>query len=299
VRIACRLCEGPSSFLFETRDRNRGLSEETFNYRLCERCGAIFLADPPEDLGRFYPDEYYVLPTDGALERAAHAERYKLKFITAFAKDGGRLVEIGPGPGTFALAARQAGYEVTGIEMDQRSCEHLRAGVGVEAVESDAPARALEELPPSRVVAMWHVLEHLAEPWAALEAAARNLEPGGVLAIAVPNPQAVQFRLMRGRWPHVDAPRHLFLIPAGLLDERARAAGLELVSLTARDRGGIYWNRFGWQHLLMRPRQSKARTALALAFGIGVAALMAPIELTDLRGSTYTAVFRKPDRTGP
>ena len=39
--------------------------------------------------------------------------------------------------------------------------------------------------------------------------------------------------------------------------------------------------------------QSKARTAVALAFGTGVAALMAPIELSDLRGSTYTAVFRK------
>jgi SAM-dependent methyltransferase len=140
---------------------------------------------------------------------------------------------------------------------------------------------------------MWHVLEHLREPWAALDAAARNLEPGGVLAVAMPNPGAFQFRLLRARWPHVDAPRHLFLIPAGLLVERARAAGLEPVRLTARDRGGIYWNRFGWQHALMRPGQSKARTTVALAFGTGVAALMAPIELSDLRGSTYTAVFRK------
>jgi SAM-dependent methyltransferase len=292
VRIACPLCEGPSSFVFKTRDRNRGLSDEPFNYRLCEHCRAIFLADPPEDLGRYYPDEYYVLPTGAALERAARAERYKLGLIRPFA-DGGRLVEIGPGPGAFALAAREAGYDVTGIEMDARACEHLRTVIGVEAVESDSPARALEELPPSRVIAMWHVLEHLPDPWACLEAAARNLEPGGVIAVAVPNPKSTQLRMMRGRWPHVDAPRHLSLIPAGLLDERARAAGLELAALTARDRGGRYWNRFGWQQLLMRPGQSKARTAVALAFGIGATAIMAPIELTDLRGSTYTAIFRK------
>jgi SAM-dependent methyltransferase len=274
-------------------DRNRGLSDETFSYRLCERCGAIFLADPPEDLGRFYPDEYYVLPTGDGLARGARAERYKLRMLEPFA-DRGRLVEVGPGPGTFALAARQAGYDVTGIEMDSRSCEHLRQAIGVEAVESDSPAGALASLPPSRVIAMWHVLEHLRDPWACLDAAADNLEPGGVLAVAVPNPRSFQFRMMRGRWPHVDAPRHLFLIPARLLAERARHARLELVKLTARDRGGIYWNRFGWQHVLMRPRQSKARTAVALAVGTGVAALMAPIELSDLRGSTYTAVFRKP-----
>jgi SAM-dependent methyltransferase len=233
-----------------------------------------------------------MLPTDGALQRGARAERYKLDLIRPFAPSG-RLVEVGSGPGTFAFAAREAGYDVTCIEMDARSCEHLRTVVGVQAVRSDEPARALADLPPSQVVAMWHVLEHLHDPWGSLEAAATNLVPGGVLAVAVPNPRSFQFRLMRGRWPHVDAPRHLFLIPAGLLEERARAAGLERATLTARDRGGLYWNRFGWQHLLMRPRGSKLRTTAAVAFGVGAAALMAPIELSDLRGSTYTAVFRK------
>jgi 2-polyprenyl-3-methyl-5-hydroxy-6-metoxy-1,4-benzoquinol methylase len=293
VRVACPLCGGPSSFVFKTHDRNRRISDERFNYRRCERCSAIFLADPPEDMGRYYPDEYYVLPTDGQLERALRTERYKLDLIKPHAEHG-RLVEIGPGAGMFAHAARDAGYDVTGIEMDARACTHLREVIGVEAVESDSPAEALADLPPSRVIAMWHVLEHLPDPWGCLEAAARNLEPGGVLAVAMPNPGAFQFRLTRGRWPHVDAPRHLFLIPAGLLEERARAAGLELVALTARDRGGIYWNRFGWQYLLMRPRPSRPRIAFALAFGFGVATLMAPIERTDLRGSTYTAVLRKP-----
>lgn len=293
MRLACPLCGGPSSFVFKTQDRNRRISDEPFNYRRCEVCSAIFLADPPADMGLYYPDEYYVLPTDGQLERALRTERYKLDLIKPYAADG-RLVEIGPGAGMFAHAARDAGYEVTGIEMDARACTHLREVIGVEAVESDSPARALADLPASRVIAMWHVLEHLTDPWVCLEAAARNLEPGGVLALAMPNPGAFQFRLTRGRWPHVDAPRHLFLIPAGLLDERARAVGLELAALTARDRGGIYWNRFGWQYLLMRPRPSRPRIAFALAFGFGVSTLMAPIERTDLRGSTYTAVLRKP-----
>ena len=293
MRVTCPLCEGPSSFVFKTFDRNRRISDERFNYRRCERCGAIFLADPPDDMGRYYPDEYYVLPTDEQLEQALRSEQYKIDLIRPPAHEG-RLVEVGAVSELFAHAERTAGYEVTGVEMDARACRHLRETIGVEAVESDSPATALAELPPSRVIAMWHVLEHLQDPWSCLEAAARNLVPGGVLAIAMPNPAAFQFRLARGRWPHVDAPRHLFLIPAGLLDERARAAGLELVELTARDRGGVYWNRFGWQYLLMRPRPSKPRLAFALAFGFGVATVMAPIERTGLRGSTYTAVLRKP-----
>jgi hypothetical protein len=114
-----------------------------------------------------------------------------------------------------------------------------------------------------------------------------------VLAIAVPNPGSVQFRLMRGRWPHVDAPRHLFLMSAGLLDEHAREAGLELVSLTSKDPGGLGWNRFGWRHLIARPGGSKFRTAAAIAFGGCAGLVMAPIERSDLRGTTYTAIFRK------
>ncbi len=45
------------------------ISDEPFNYAAASVCGAIFLADPPADMGRYYPDEYYVLPTDGQLER--------------------------------------------------------------------------------------------------------------------------------------------------------------------------------------------------------------------------------------
>ena len=42
------------------------------------------------------------------------------------------------------------------------------------------------------------------------------------------------------------------------------------------------------------PRDLWARTAAAMAFGLGGFLLMSPIELTDLRGATYTAVLRKP-----
>ena len=73
---------------------------------------------------------------------------------------------------------------------------------------SDAPGRASEtlaELPPSRVIAAWHVLEHVPRPWALVDAAADNLESGGALVIATPNPRAFGFGVLGGRWPHVDA----------------------------------------------------------------------------------------------
>src|SRR5205807_1044257 len=179
-------------------------------YARCERCCTYFLIDVPEDLGRYYPSDYFVLPTLEGLREQARDEAYRIDMVRAHAT-GGRLVEIGPGHGIFAVQARDAGFETVGVELDPIAAEYLRDTVGVEVVESGSPERVLRELPPSRVIAMWHVLEHLPRPWEMLSAAADNLESGGVLVVATPNPRAFGFRLLRGRWTHVDAPRHLFL----------------------------------------------------------------------------------------
>ncbi|MDA0171519.1 class I SAM-dependent methyltransferase [Solirubrobacter taibaiensis] len=288
----CPLCGGIAAPHFATRDRNRGLSDVVFRYGRCTVCATLFLDNVPDDLGRYYPSEYYVLPSAEQLEHLRAAERHKLALVGG--EPRGRLVEIGPGVGGFSYAARRAGYDVTAVEMDERAAEHVRTVAGVDVVRSDVPHTALDALPPSRAITLWHVMEHLPDPWACLQAAARNLESGGTLVIAMPNPDSFQLRVLGSRWAHIDAPRHLFLIPAKTLIERAASLGLESAKLTTRDRGGLNWNRFGWQYAVMRPDGSKTRIAAANAFGLAAFFAMSPIELTGLRGATYTAVFNKP-----
>src|SRR5437868_4760265 len=82
----CPLCGGPSALAFSTTDRNRRLADELFEYRRCEHCGVIFLDNVPDDLGAYYPTEYYT-PAE-KLERAADAEQFKLDMICA---------HVGPG----------------------------------------------------------------------------------------------------------------------------------------------------------------------------------------------------------
>jgi SAM-dependent methyltransferase len=288
----CPLCGGASSPAFMTRDRNQGISDHPFSYARCARCKTLFLVDPPQDLGPYYPERYYELPSRSVLEHLARAERYKLAFLRS-AVERGRVVEVGPGFGVFALLSKRAGYRYTGIEMDERSCRYLGAEIGVEAIGSDRPHEVLDSLPPSDAIALWHVLEHLRDPWACLEAAARNLAPGGALIVAMPNPDAWQFRVMGARWPHVDAPRHLYLIPAATLEAHARELGLERVTLTSDDPGGRGWDRFGWQRVLMSPRQSRIRSVIGRLAGAGMSVVVAPLERRELKGAAYTAVLRK------
>ena len=274
-------------------DRNRAISDERFAYRRCRHCATLFLCNVPSDLGRFYPPSYYGLPSADELDDLALSESHKIDLLSREVAPG-RLVEIGAGFGVFARAARNAGFDVTAIEMDERSVEYLESVVGVRAIQSSRPEVTLESLPPSRAVVMWHSIEHLPRPWDVIERAAENLEPGGVLAVATPNPRALQFRLLGARWAHLDAPRHLFLIPENVLARRTAELGLRASLTTTSDPSGRHWNRFGWEYAVRRHPSRRPSTPVTRALSLLITQALRPIERLGLNGTAYTSVFVKP-----
>ena len=291
--MPCPVCGQKSPLDFRARDLNWRVSDELFNYYRCPNCELIFLAPLPADLGRYYPSSYYVEPRSlQRVDRIAERQRYQIEMVQRFVPNG-RLLEIGPAFGVFAHLAKKSGFEVNTIEMDERCCRFLRDVVGVGAIESDDPADVLPRLEPQQVIAMWHVIEHLPEPWLCLQRAAECLTHGGILLIAAPNPRALQFRLLRSRWPHVDAPRHVQLIPAGLIARELRKAGLVPVSMTTNDPGGRIWNRFGWQRSLMYLSPRPSMHLAARVVGRLIAAVTGVVEGHGMRGSTYTMILQK------
>ena len=294
MSVTCPFCHEPAVHEFQTHDVNRQVTTEQFSYFRCQPCGLLFLSPVPENLGSYYPDEYYdAIPwSRQRLDRIAEANRYQIEMIQRFIP-AGRLLEIGPGYGTFAHLAKKSGFEVETIEMSARGCKHLTEVVGVRAINSSRPDQMLEAIEPKDVIVLWHVIEHLPNAWECLESAAHNLVPGGILLIATPNPDAFQFHVMGSVWPHVDAPRHLYLIPADLLIQRLRPLGLTPVLLTTNDKGGKSWNRFGWQRLLMNRFSNRLAQMAAFVMGYLVSVPMALLDRRNLKGSAYTLVLRK------
>ena len=140
---------------------------------------------------------------------------------------------------------------------------------------------------------MWHVIEHLPDPWAALEAITDRLVPGGVVVLATPNPAALQFRLLGRFWTHVDAPRHLELIPPELLARQLLPLGMRQVLGTTMDRGSLGWNRFGWENSFMNFSQRNLPRKFLGHVGGALGKLLWPLEGQEGWGSAYTAVFQK------
>jgi SAM-dependent methyltransferase len=211
----------------------------------------------------------------------------------------GRLLEIGPGYGSFSWLAKSAGFDVEAIESDVAACEYLAHQIGVKVTKSAAP----EQLLASRTTAydavvMWHVIEHLPDPWATLQQAARLLNAGGIILVATPNPSAWQFRVLGRQWPHIDAPRHLWLIPLDVLRRYLEPLGFELTFVTTNDPGAENWNRFGWSQTIVNLQPAVLRNSLLVkvasrVLGHAAAFAVKPWERADLQGSAYSAVFRK------
>lgn len=295
MKRTCPRCGAPASFALRATDRNRAVSAASFDYWRCDACAVLWLPDIPPDLDAYYPPDYHesIGPEDVA--NAVAAERPRLDLVTRHL-DGahGQMVEIGPSQGIFARAAMAAGFDVVGMEMDAACCERL-ARIGVRAINTAAPQDELPALGPSRAAVMWHVVEHLPDPWSVLRAVAANLEPGGVLALATPNPGAVQFRLFGARWVHLDAPRHLSLIPLDALCAEAARLALRLASVTASDPIGLLLNRLGWERSFLRPPALRPHPRLAHTIGQAFLRTLGGWEARGLRGTAYTAVFVKQD----
>jgi hypothetical protein len=178
--------------------------------------------------------------------------------------------------------------------VDERCCRYLRDVVGVDVFTPDESGDLPDGLGQYDVVALWHVIEHLKNFKGVLAQIAGLVRTGGIVAIASPNPDAWQFGLMRQRWPHIDAPRHLQLIPAQVIIEILSASGFEVMLSTCNDRGGLGWNRFGWQRLILNSLPaSRAVTAVGLALGAALGEILSPLERRPFKGATYTLILRK------
>jgi hypothetical protein len=133
---------------------------------------------------------------------------------------GKRLLDIGCGEGSFLLAAKQAGWNVMGTELNPQPARDsgLDVKTGVEEVQGQFDC-----------ITMWHTLEHMQDIKSILAQVARLLRPDGRLLIAVPDNGGLQAKIFGHRWLHLDVPRHLYHFDAGTLKYCLESAGYTTV----------------------------------------------------------------------
>lgn len=228
--VVCPLC-GPSRTrtLFVARDRLLG-GPGAFPVIRCLSCGLVFLNPRPTAaaLGAYYPDAYYPLDADPDPAALAVAGGLAARVAGQVERNGHSapsVLDIGCGTGLFLREARERGWTVEGIELSRSAVAYARERFGLPVRQGALDEIALPDA-AFDVITMWHVLEHLPDPLAALRQAARALRPGGLLLLAVPNIGSLEARLFGRRWYSLDAPRHLYHFSPETLRALLERAGL-------------------------------------------------------------------------
>jgi SAM-dependent methyltransferase len=250
----CPICGSTQqAILFEGTDINWETTDERFSVVRCNSCGIVRTAPQPsiDQLKKYYPDVYYTiedLSEDYYVRRWKRFQIEKLKIVQQY-HSGGKLLDIGCGRGYFLYEARSAGYNVAGIEFSAQTAALAKSRWDLQIETADV---VTYPYPPLRydIVTLWHVFEHIADPNRLLQGLYNTLTSNGVLVIAVPNFAGMQARLFRGKWLHLDLPRHLYHYTPESLSGLVQKNGYAIRGISLRsqeyDAAGIFgsvWRR--------------------------------------------------------
>ncbi len=155
----------------------------------CRRCGLVY-RNPRErahELVAMYAEHDAAPPAD--VLRALHetqrpmygAPERRLREVLGHA---GTVLEVGSYVGAFLGAARDAGWTVEGLDVNDPVNEFVRSlgfRVTTGGLEAAEPGRCYD------AVAIWNTFDQLPDPGDAARLARALLASGGVLAVRVPN----------------------------------------------------------------------------------------------------------------
>lgn len=199
----CRVCGEPGRPLFSKRG---------YRFAACDACGCRFVAD--EVPGLVYDEGYFDGNSFGGYpaylsDRELIVENFarRVRWLAPHAR-GRRLLDVGAAYGLLLEAARDHGFEATGLEPASACVAWARRELGVAMIEATVEDAVVE--PESfDVVTLMDVIEHLVDPSLALRNIRRWLRPDGLLVIETGDFEALLARVCGRGWYYYDPPQHL------------------------------------------------------------------------------------------
>lgn len=208
-----------------------------YSLHRCDGCGLIML-DPRPSMEELLclSNSHFSAPAASLsrMSRYPHLRRiwhsFSGEYLAEFLSfSRGRVLEVGCGFGGLMDELIAAGCDAVGVEPNPDACDHCRSrGLNVTCgvfEQTGLPDASFDG------AVLWHVIEHLPDPRAALAEIARLLKPGGTLTIYCPNAQSYAASFFGACWQGWDPPFHLFNFTTATLARLVRENGFDTVSM--------------------------------------------------------------------
>lgn len=214
----CLVCNS-KDFTFHLTCKDYFTGSESFDILKCNNCGFLFTHNPPpeSDIGRYYNTVEYISHSDtkkGLINFLFHSVRNlmllrKRNIVSAVTrKNSGTLMDIGCGTGYFPAFMKRNGWDVTGLEVNEKAREYAKEKFNLNILTEDEfwsfKAGTFD------CITLWHVLEHFHDPAKYLERIKTMLKEEGICIIAIPNSDSFDAKIYGKYWAAYDVPRHLW-----------------------------------------------------------------------------------------
>jgi SAM-dependent methyltransferase len=199
--------------------RDHLVTRESFTVTRCDTCGFIFTQDYPDQgaMARYYQSEDYISHTGSSrnlfekLYSAARKIMLRSKsglIRKACGRERGKILDIGSGTGNFVHAMRKAGWDSTGVEINEKARDLSVSKLGINAISPEEINSLLSE--SFDCITLWHVLEHFHDPDWYFSEISRLLKRDGKIVIALPNCASLDASHYKDNWAAWDVPRHIW-----------------------------------------------------------------------------------------
>jgi 2-polyprenyl-3-methyl-5-hydroxy-6-metoxy-1,4-benzoquinol methylase len=150
--------------------------------------------------------------------------RFKRHLIKRYST-GSKLLDYGTGVGNFSKFMIDNGFNVLAIEPDKQA---MKASIS-KSVDTVSHLKMLSDKERFNTITLWHVLEHIPDPYKIITELKLHLDKKGIMFIAVPNLNSHDCLYYKSNWAALDVPRHVWHFTSPGIQMLMQKAGFELV----------------------------------------------------------------------
>ncbi|WP_291867324.1 class I SAM-dependent methyltransferase [Maribacter sp.] len=189
------------------------ITGEEFQLKHNSELDMLVTIPQPENLDAYYQSENYISHSDASKTTMdkiyqvvkKYSIKKKVRLINSFSSTNKNLLDVGAGTGDFLLGAKDASWQVCGMEPNTTAiAKAAEKGVTLYPDFSELENKKFS------VITLWHVLEHLPDLDKQIENLKNVLAENGTLIIAVPNYKSFDAKWYKENWAAYDVPRHLW-----------------------------------------------------------------------------------------